>query len=685
MPNPILFEIRCQACGARMAVTRSEVIGQIVACLKCGAMILVENPAAAEVIRDSAAPPTNEKSPQRPLSSDDGLPELTATDLLIGPNLPNTLTPPPAAQLPEKLDSPPTEPATPLEYRPVEPPTPSDKWSDFGPERPFWLQPVFLVSLALAAFVLLVAALTLLLLAKQNAQPTRIPLPTPAESVKEAETPAADAPVEEAKTPQTDAPVEEAETPAADESVEEAKTPQAVESVKEAKTPEAETPQTDAQTEETPKEAPPKESMPETPEADAPQAVEPPPSDDDLPESLPTLPEENIDIPRRLELLVRSIKFPAGQLPEMAAALADLTGVPISLDLKSIDSPAQTLSRTVAFSMENVTAGEILRRMAEMFSLEVQLSPERILLTPSEDEKNSLQKQSFDVSDLIAEADHRAEPPTDSTILLPKQLNADVLTRLLTALLGLAPDEAASAVRFEGTTLTVEAPKRTISETIRILERLRQIRRLPSQTDLPPSELIPEALGWERLEQPMSLRFLDPVTLREALTVFGAMTKTRIFVDTAALRTVGASLDGRLSFAAAEQRAEQTLTELLASSGLTWMIAAEDLAVVTSKEEARQFLTVGVLLYADPEAEPNGQDAQNCLDEMSERFLMKNRADDETAESEDLGAIFADPTSGCLLTRLTQPAERSLRHRLENRLKNAEAETDRRNESKESP
>ncbi|MBR4834081.1 MAG: hypothetical protein IKU86_07105 [Thermoguttaceae bacterium] len=51
--NESLFQISCPSCESVFAVTDPELIGQIVACPKCGGMMLVEAARSAEIVRDA--------------------------------------------------------------------------------------------------------------------------------------------------------------------------------------------------------------------------------------------------------------------------------------------------------------------------------------------------------------------------------------------------------------------------------------------------------------------------------------------------------------------------------------------------------------------------------------------------------------------------------------------------------
>lgn len=400
---------------------------------------------------------------------------------------------------------------------------------------------------------------------------------------------------------------------------------------------------------------------------------------------------EPLDIARRLAIPVRSIQFKDKTLAEIVAMLTGLTGVPILPDFAAIDHFPALNARRIALSLESTTAGAILDEAARQFDLTVRTEPDQILLVPKSAEPV---ETVFELSDLISQtAGARAAnlPEAFAIRALSPELTAERIAEIAADLFELKnlsaetsapaatavesnmaetntapastdeenlsesprPQESAAptgTVRVEGTTLVVCASAKMLYDVQRFLEQLRSLRRLELQTALAPEELIPETLGFEQLSEPMTLGFLTPVTLREALAVFGSATKRRVLLDEAALRLAGLSPETRTGFRADSLPAARVLTELLAGYGLTWTTPAVDLILVTTKEAAGRISTVEIYLYAS--MENLSADEAQSTNSAAVRAIR-------TAG----GVFWADPVSGCLFVRAPIPTQRLLRQR----------------------
>lgn len=460
--------------------------------------------------------------------------------------------------------------------------------------------------------------------------------------------------------PETEQKTESADNPGGETTTEETpETPEVPETPKTPETPGAAATET---TGETPVEPAPAESPDETsaPAADEPLTVSPA-----LDEGL----AEPLDISRRLAIPVRSIHFSDKTLPDVISILTGLTGVPISLDFASFESFPALFARRVSLSLESTNAEAILAETAKQLDLTVTREPDSVRLASADSTETT---ESFDLTDLIEGTRSTSAgdiPEAFAERALPSALTAETIARLLADLYGLAeeggapPQDALSgSIRVEAGVLTVTGSKKTIFDVRRLLEQLRCLRRLPQKTDLGPETLIPETLGCERLSEPMTLGFLKPVTLREALAVFSAATGTAILLDEAALREAGVSPETRTGFHADTLPAERILTELLAGYGLTWTTPAAELVFITTKEAAGRTATVEIHLYAPPGQTPSA--------DAPVRYAGAVRAIRTVG-----GSFWADPVSGCLIVRAPITTQRLLRKRLGDPLPGEAAES----------
>lgn len=745
--EPILFVVHCPTCGAKLAIHDRLLLGQLIACLKCSGMILVEDPASSARWLESMADTAPIGSVERTAAADNGTFQRgdessgfsQRTEILLPESLPDasTLSRPLAPEnlvlsdsadtLPEQLgeigapcarsatesiglddlanlgniDNIPMPPVVISAAATSQPPrqtelfpqsvpiientipdaaksdfddddfdddasdeTPdAEESDDFEETAPIWLSPFFLAGLGLTAILLLTC--TLFIVFRPNSEKSPEKSPVPAAIIPQT-----------SETAQTNEPAESAVPETGIEPSETVLEPA-----------EADEPLA-ALFAESPAE-PPSESSAELP-AEPPVGGENP--QDAMESAAAQEPvtvastldvglAEPLDIARRLAIPVRSIQFSDKTLVDVAAMLTGLTGVPILPDFGAIDHFPAFSARRIGLSLESTTAGDILGEAARQFDLAVRTEPDQILLVPTAAEPV---ETVFELSDLISRtADTAAVSVPEafaaralSSALTPGQIaevTADLFELKNLSAETNRPEEnvpeentaeenqpvppqgsaaggSSGTVSVEGTTLVVCASGKTVYDVQRFLEQLRSLRRLELQSPLTPEELIPETLGFEQLSEPMTLGFLEPVTLREALAVFGSATGRRFLLDEAALRAAGLSPETRTGFRTDSLPAERVLTELLAGYGLTWTAPAVDLIFVTTKEAAGRISTVEIYLYAPPEGD-NTDTAQG-----------RNAAVVRAIRTAG-GVFWADPVSGCLFVRAPILTQRLLRQR----------------------
>ena len=340
-----------------------------------------------------------------------------------------------------------------------------------------------------------------------------------------------------------------------------------------------------------------------------------------------------------------------------------ISGVPIRLDLAAIPNVASTVSEPVGINMENTTVGEMLRKSVAQFELEIKTDSSGFLLTVSEAGRSAETEMSFGASDLIAQT---AETPS-----IPLPENASIfngpltMTDLLRMLTDLSRAETGK-IRVEGEKFLVRGTKTALLSVEILLERMRHLRHLEPTTDLTPGELIPETLADERLSETMSLHFLEPVPLRDALAVVEEARKIIILFDAPAARAVGVSEETPVRVSVTNQPVAQALTELLEGLHLTFLALSEKVLLVTSQEEAARRVTVEVVLYAIPGGDSPFENAAEALEWIRTSVEPESWAADNAPVTDNAppGRIWADPVSGALLIRQTSRGQSLIRRRL---------------------
>jgi hypothetical protein len=203
-----------------------------------------------------------------------------------------------------------------------------------------------------------------------------------------------------------------------------------------------------------------------------------------------------------------------------------------------------------------------------------------------------------------------------------------------------------------------KSPRRQHEEILRFLEQLRAIRQLPQQTEWAGETLAPEAFGWDRMLEPMTLHHYRAVPLSRVVSQLESMTALTILVDHQSLHRALCSF---AAVSATVQCDNGTVNDALKQSldsvesvALSYRIIDHQTLEITTTESTRQpeKMVVEVHRYQLQE------------DETPEEMLQALRSAVEPESwsvSEQLGDMVIDPPSNCLLIRQSQPVQRQIR------------------------
>jgi len=396
--------------------------------------------------------------------------------------------------------------------------------------------------------------------------------------------------------------------------------------------------------------------------------------------------ERKIDIDKQLDLPIKSISFPQTLPVQALETLAEISDIPISFDLTVLPVLRQSTETPVDLKMENTTVGGVLEKIAELLHWTILKQEQKILLSISAENATEYRESVFDLSDLVAIPKTENGETTDQTKvtdnqtakakndsvktvpgtleILSEEITVDQIAEMIPKFI--SPDswqpDGQGSIRIQENNLVVSQTRNNLWQTAIFLDQIRGLRHLDGQSKIPTEQLIPEVLGWEKLSQPMTLNFLEPIPLQEALMLIGNSQKLQILIDDAALADAGVGRETLATVHVNNGTVDRVLMELLSPFNITYFILDENSILVTSREEAEKYQTVEIHLFANPE---NGYDVQK-IPELIEQ--MKGSITDSHWDNLSQGYLLVDPVSCCLLIRQTQPVQRSLRLWLKNRL-----------------
>jgi len=383
----------------------------------------------------------------------------------------------------------------------------------------------------------------------------------------------------------------------------------------------------------------------------------------DLERKLPGLVELpaalTVDVPDRLRLPLNGFKLDKTSLVAAVRTLSRLTEVPITLDVDEFRCRGIDFDAPISGTYEPGTVGETLIDLLKPLGLEPVIEDRQIFVTVPLEERDKLTEKTFDIADL-ADSDEN---------LTPQRLTE--LVRQLVDPVGLSAEEPTPdqpSIKVDGTALIVRHRLRKLDETLRLLEQLRVLRKLPQKTKIEGERLVPEVFGWDAVQAPLTLNYYQPILLGEVFPQLEAAAKIRILVDHKALNRAlspFSSLKGTVGNN--NGTVDTALERLLASVDgvtLTYRIVNVDVLEITTRDVAgrSEKMSVEVHRYETPEHPLEDNATPEELVRTIRTALEHNSwYDPGNSETLGLGDIVIDQPSGCLIVRQSQGIQRLLR------------------------
>jgi type II secretory pathway component GspD/PulD (secretin) len=355
----------------------------------------------------------------------------------------------------------------------------------------------------------------------------------------------------------------------------------------------------------------------------------------------------NINIPEKLALPILELNLQQQSLIEFIRVMSRLTGIPITLDIDEMKPLALSVKTLVSGQFKEVTAEQIFTETLAGLGLQWKATDRQILILPKATAGDI--DLTFDISDFAGKTNDLPELALKGDIL------AEMVRRLVCpeANVEALPDNRLAVTQNENSR---KSPRRQRDDVQRFLEQLRAVRKLPPKTELREETLAPEVFGWEKVIEPMTLNYYQPVPLSEVLKQLEKRTELTIIVDHQSLHR---ALSPFAELRATVQCNQGTINDILElslasvdSAALTYRIIDHQTLEITTVESARQpeKMVMEVHRY------------QLGEDEMPEDVVRSLRlAVEPESWEEGRGDIMIDVPSSCLFVRQSQPAHRQIR------------------------
>ena len=356
----------------------------------------------------------------------------------------------------------------------------------------------------------------------------------------------------------------------------------------------------------------------------------------------------NIDIDERLARSIHELKLNQVSLIGFVQAMSRLTEIPMTLDIDEMKARSLSAHTPMSGLLSEATVGEILTEALATLGLRWIATDRQLLISLNKIDSDV--EVAFDVSDLAENTD---------------DLTPEVLAGMIQKLV--VPEEA--VVVLPGHRLFVErsetnrSPERLQNDIQRFLEQLRLIRQLPQQTELVGEKVAPEAFGWDRVMEPMTLNYYRAVPLSRIISHLESLTGLTILVDHQSLHRAFTSFASIQATVQCDHGTVNDVMELLLASvdsaALAYRIIDHQTLEITTTEVAR--LPEKMVLEVHPYQLLAGETPEEIVRLLRLAIAPESWATAESPETRYGGNIVIDTPSSCLLIRQSQPVQRQIR------------------------
>lgn len=372
---------------------------------------------------------------------------------------------------------------------------------------------------------------------------------------------------------------------------------------------------------------PPPEPMPQ------PAPVVPDPREEEEP--LPRPAPRAIDIPRRLADPLEGIELTDVALADFLQLVTELSTIPITLDPAALPAVKASPDSKLSITLQKSTVGELLTKALATKNLTFVPRDGGIVVLPTAAAQGQLRQIKHDVSDLVADAEQ-----------------AETLAALIQTVVdpaGWKEAGGAGEIAVDGQTLLVTQTPTSHFGLMLLCEKLRLAKKLPPRTQFP-AEVLTLAPRYDAvrplLDQPITLNFFPPTRLAKVAQRIQATTGLRVLIDWQALGEQGWTPEAEVKIGAANQPLGEFLTRLSSRMGLGLRVLDNHTIQLTSADHLRQYPDVEV--YVTPSA--------------SEDFAAKLRASlgDEWFAEDSGYALRFEPLTQTIVARLPQSEQKRL-------------------------
>ena len=355
--------------------------------------------------------------------------------------------------------------------------------------------------------------------------------------------------------------------------------------------------------------------------------------------ALPRPPPRDIDVPARLADPLPAIEAEGTPLADFLQVMSDLSTVPITLEPDALPLIRVTPLTPVSLKAENTSVGGALTSALSPLGLEHIVTEGHVIVRAVE--ASPPPTINYPVKDLT-QGDEQAAAEL-----------AALLTNLVAPASWRAGEENAS-IAVTPDSFAIKQRRAVHAQLFFLCEKLRTARKLPPISRFDPALFKLDSrtqLAKAKLNAPITLNYSQPTRLEKILERLGKAAGVRILVDWRDIDTAGWNPDAEATLVADKQSLALALQALLEPMDLTWRIVdGQTLQVVTPAGLAArneiELYPVGDLVTNDPTGEG----------------LLARISGSIPAAIPDGGPLTVryDEVGQCLIAALPQPQQQQL-------------------------
>ena len=349
-----------------------------------------------------------------------------------------------------------------------------------------------------------------------------------------------------------------------------------------------------------------------------------------------------IDIDERLQQPVASIRFEKAAIIDIVRAVSDLSGVAMQLDVDELRARGVSVESPVSLQLQETTLAGVIEAVMQKTHLSRRDGDNCVVFSYPDEQVAAMRTVRYDMSQLASleqnpiSVEHAAQ--WFSQLLLTPSQNLNMRD---------------AAVAVDGNEIVVVGTIWLQDQARRLLWTLFYLRELEPETKLTPERLAPEVFGWDRVNTPMSFNPVEPLSLKRAARLIEQHTKVRLLIDYAALHEDGFSQETPVTCHISNGTIDTVLREMLEPLGLTYRIVEANAVEITTPDAAKRKMTIEAQHYSPL---PAGKTPESIAETIRQAFGGNARWNDETG-----GIIVIDEISGYMLVRQSQPLQRDIR------------------------